>query len=45
MIVDATFKDPEHRRLFLESAQRMGDPALFVECQLRKQAVSRRITL
>ena len=43
MIVDATFKDPEHRRLFLESAQRMGVPVLFVECQLPKQEVLRRL--
>ena len=43
MIVDATFKDPEHRRLFLESAQRTGVPVLFVECQSRKQEVLRRL--
>jgi len=43
MIVDATFKDPEHRRLFLESAQRMGVPVLFVECQAHKQEVLRRL--
>ncbi len=43
MIVDATFKDPEHRRLFLESALGMGVPVLFVECQLRKQEVLRRL--
>jgi len=43
MIVDATFKNPEHRRLFLESAQRMGVPVLFVECHARKQEVLRRL--
>ncbi len=43
VIVDATFKDPEHRRLFLDSAQRMGVPVLFVECQARKQEVIRRL--
>jgi len=43
MIVDANFKDPEHRRLFLESAQRIGVPVLFVECHARKQEVLRRL--
>ncbi len=41
--MDATFKDPEHRRLFLGSAQRMGVPVLVVECQSRKQEVLRRL--
>lgn len=43
MIVDATFKDPEHRRLFLEGAQRLGGSVLFVECQAHKQEVLRRL--
>ncbi len=41
--MDATFKDPEHRRLFLEGAQRLGVPVLFVECQAHKQEVLRRL--
>jgi len=43
VIVDATFKDPEHRRLFLDSAQRLGVPVLFVECRAHKQEVLRRL--
>ncbi len=43
IIVDATFKDPQHRRQFLESAIRIGVPLLFAECRARKDEVIRRL--
>jgi len=43
IIVDATFKDPEHRLLFLKGAERYRVPMLFVECQARKQGVVHRL--
>ncbi len=43
VIVDATFKDPQHRRLFLQGAEELGAPVLFVECQTREQEIIRRL--
>ncbi len=43
VVVDATFKDPEHRRLFLQLAERAGVPLLFVECQAEEEEIFRRL--
>jgi aminoglycoside phosphotransferase family enzyme/predicted kinase len=43
VIIDATFKDPEHRRLFLNLAAGVGVPVLFVECQAAEEEVFRRL--
>lgn len=43
VLVDATFKDPEHRRIFLQGAAVLGVPVLFVECQARDEEILRRL--
>jgi hypothetical protein len=43
VIVDATFKQPEHRRLFLELGNRFGVPVLFIECRAPASEVERRL--
>lgn len=43
VIIDATFKDPEHRRLFLNLAAGVGVPVLFVECQAAEEEVCHRL--
>ncbi len=42
-IVDATFKDPEHRRLVIEMSSRTGVPVLFVECRASEETTFRRL--
>lgn len=43
VIVDATFKDGENRRLFLTQAANMGIPVFFIECRAREQEIFRRL--
>ncbi len=43
VIVDATLKNPEHRRLFLNLAISLGVPILFVECQAEAEEIFRRL--
>jgi uncharacterized protein len=43
MIVDATFKDASERRRFREMAERLGVPALFVECRASEGEIIRRL--
>jgi predicted kinase len=43
VIVDATFKQPEHRRVFLELGNRLGVPVLFLECWTPMAEVERRL--
>jgi predicted kinase len=43
VIVDATLKNPEHRRLFLNLATSLGVPILFVECQAEAEEIFRRL--
>ena len=42
-IVDATFKDPQHRRLVIEMSSRTGVPVLFVECRASEETTFRRL--
>jgi len=42
-IVDATFKEPNHRGLFLDLASRLQIPTLFVECRAREDEIFRRL--
>jgi len=43
VIVDATFRDPAHRRLFSRAAENLGVPVLFVECRAREDEILRRL--
>jgi len=43
VIVDATFKDSEHRRHFLTRAANIGMPVFFIECQARQEEIFRRL--
>jgi aminoglycoside phosphotransferase family enzyme/predicted kinase len=43
VIVDATFKDPQHRRLVIEMSSRTGVPVLFVECRASEETTFRRL--
>ncbi|MGH7831690.1 MAG: AAA family ATPase [Candidatus Binatia bacterium] len=43
VIIDATFKDPAHRRLFLDSAASAGVPAFFIECRAGEEEILRRL--
>jgi hypothetical protein len=43
VIVDATFKQPERRRAFLELGTRLGVPTVFVECRAPLAEVERRL--
>jgi len=43
VIVDATFKNPEHRRLFLNLATSVGVPVLIVECWAEEEEIFRRL--
>ena len=43
VIVDATFKDPAHRRPFVELGARRRVPVLFVECRADEDEVLRRL--
>ncbi|MGH7846475.1 MAG: AAA family ATPase [Candidatus Binatia bacterium] len=42
-IVDATFKDAKHRRLFIEVAERLGVRVIFVECRTEEKEILRRL--
>jgi uncharacterized protein len=42
-IVDATFKNPAHRRPFVELGARLGVPVMFVECRVDESEVRRRL--
>ena len=43
VIVDATFKNPAHRRQFMELAARLGVPVLFVECRANEEKTLERL--
>jgi predicted kinase len=43
VIIDATFKDAKHRRLFLELAERVGARVIFVECRAEEKEIMRRL--
>ena len=43
VIVDATFKDPAHRRQFLDMAARLRLPVLFVECRASEEEILERL--
>ncbi|TMA12993.1 MAG: aminoglycoside phosphotransferase [Deltaproteobacteria bacterium] len=43
VIVDATFSDMEHRRLFLSLAAHMGAPIFFIECRAQEEEIFRRL--
>jgi hypothetical protein len=43
VIVDATFKDPQQRRKFVELSSRLGLPALFVECRTSEEKILERL--
>jgi hypothetical protein len=43
VIVDATFKDPAHRKLFLSRAADWGVPAFFIECRAGEREILRRL--
>ncbi|MGE5304890.1 MAG: AAA family ATPase [Alphaproteobacteria bacterium] len=43
VIVDATFKDPAHRRQFLDMAARLHLPVLFVECRASEEQILERL--
>ncbi len=43
VIVDATFKDPRHRRRFLELSARLRLPVLFVECRAGEEKTLERL--
>ncbi len=43
LIVDASFRDPKHRRLFLDRAADLGVPVLFVECYADNETVRDRL--
>ena len=43
VIIDATFKDPAHRRQFLDLAARLRLPVLFVECRASEEEILQRL--
>jgi aminoglycoside phosphotransferase family enzyme/predicted kinase len=43
VIVDATFKEPRHRRQFVESSARLGHPIIFVECRASEEKTLERL--
>jgi aminoglycoside phosphotransferase family enzyme/predicted kinase len=43
VIVDATFKEPQHRRQFLELSARLGRPMIFVECRASESKTLERL--
>ena len=43
VIVDATFKDPVHRRRFVDMAERLRLPVLFVECSASEGEILERL--
>lgn len=43
-VLDATFKDPAHRRAALALADQMRTPVLFVECKVEEEEILRRLT-
>jgi aminoglycoside phosphotransferase family enzyme/predicted kinase len=45
VIVDATFKDPQHRRQFMDLSSRLRLPALFVECRATEEKTLERLKI
>jgi predicted kinase len=45
VIVDATFKDPQHRRQFMELSSRLRLPVLFVECRASEEKTLERLRI
>jgi uncharacterized protein len=43
VIVDATFKEPRHRRQFVELSARLGRPIVFVECRASESRTLERL--
>jgi hypothetical protein len=43
VIIDATFKDPQHRRQFIELSSRLRLPLLFVECRASERTTLERL--
>jgi hypothetical protein len=43
VIIDATFKDPQHRRQFIELSSRLRLPLLFVECRASEKTTLERL--
>jgi uncharacterized protein len=43
VVVDATFKDPKHRRLFMNLSTQMRLPVLFVECRASEEKTLERL--
>ena len=43
VIVDATFRDPQHRRQFMELSSRLRLPALFIECRASEETTLGRL--
>ncbi|MBI4527540.1 MAG: AAA family ATPase [Deltaproteobacteria bacterium] len=43
VIIDATFKKSEHRRVFMGRAADLGIPVFFLECQARQEELFRRL--
>jgi uncharacterized protein len=43
VIIDATCKQPEYRRIFLELGNRLGTPVVFIECRTPLAEVERRL--
>ncbi len=45
VIVDATFKDPQHRRRFMDLSSRLRLPAFFVECRASEEKTLERLKI
>jgi hypothetical protein len=45
VIVDATFKDPQHRRQFMELSSRLRLPVLFVQCRASEEKTLERLRI
>ena len=45
VIVDATFKEPRHRRQFIDLASRLRVPVLFVECRAPEAKILERLKM
>jgi uncharacterized protein len=43
VIIDATFGNPKHRRLFTELARRYNVPLLFIECRTDENTIRQRL--
>ncbi len=45
VIIDATFKDPQHRRQFMDLSSKLRRPLLFVECRATEEKTLERLKL